>query len=489
MNMTRFMPQDYYLNLLPPLAAKAAHEVWWNTQVEPALVLAQFESAMSAAASPLFDVVTPYGQTPTSLWNLTIAESGSSKTRVQKLVAQTLHELAREADHNFVQAKHDFEATRGQWQLEIEELRKEISRENRKRNSTEHLKREREQLMRSPPKEPKLRLPMSRDTDWDSVHAALEGECESVAILLDDGGSFLDGNIKLHLDKLCQIWDGVESLPYNPRGRGSRMAVDPRLTLGLQVQTIVFNDYERRRGAKTRGMGYWARYLVTIIQKDALANPVQLDAPNLAHFQRKVHSLVEAYKRKKELGIGKPHGLLLSTDATGLWYGLKDEVARRKSSDWGQVRDFAEKTVNNATRVAANLHVFGDGFDLDSPKEIPRDTLWHGWQIAEAHMQQARWLFEVPPPPPPAPAPRRKARAEIDAHTVLDCLTTHYANRGRFDVPLDELGLVLGFASKRLQGAMHVLNLHSVIRDSDVVDGRLDIARSFYQARQQLAWS
>ena len=55
-------------------------------------------------------------------------------------------------------------------------------------------------------------------------------------------------------------------------------------------------------------------------------------------------------------------------------------------------------------------------------------------------------------------------------------------------MPLDELGLVLGFARKRLQGAMHVLNLHSVIRDSDVVDGRLDIARSFYQARQQLAW-
>lgn len=488
MNMTRFMPQDYYLNLLPPLMAKAAHEVWWNTQVQAGLVLAQFESVMSAAASPLFDVVTPYGPSPTSLWNLTIAESGSSKTRVQKLVAPMLHELAREAGDNFVQAKQDFEVTRAQWRLDVDELRKEISRENRKENSTEQLKRERDQLMRNPPKEPKLRLPMSRDTDWDSVHAALQGECESVAILLDDGGSFLDSNIKLHLDKLAQIWDGVESLPYNPRGRGSKMAVDPRLTIGLKLQPLVFSDYERRRGAKTRGMGYWARYLVTIIQADSFANPPQLATPNLTYFHGQVRWLVEAYAKKKAAGFAKRQQLLLSTDATGLWYGLKDEVARRKSSDWGQVRDFSEKAVNNATRLAADMHAFGEGFDLDSPQEIGRDTLWHAWQIVEAHMQQARWLFELPPPPPPAPAPRRKARAELDAHTMLDCLTTHYANRGRFDVPMDELGLVLGFASKRLQGAMHVLNLHSVIRDSDVVDGRLDITRIFHQARHQLAW-
>ena len=72
-------------------------------------------------------------------------------------------------------------------------------------------------------------------------------------------------------------------------------------------------------------------------------------------------------------------------------------------------------------------------------------------------------------------------------------MTAHETPSGfpeiRVPAALTFAGLVLGFARKRLQGAMHVLNLHSVIRDSDVVDGRLDIARSFCQARQQLAWS
>jgi hypothetical protein len=190
----------------------------------------------------------------------------------------------------------------------------------------------------------------------------------------------------------------------------------------------------------------------------------------------------------KESGPGKFGPLSLSTDATGLWYGLKDEVTRRKASDWSHVRDFAEKAVNNATRFAGLMTVFEEGFDPDSPSPTSRDSLWRAWQAEEMHMQNAARLFAPPPQPVVVPLPQRPVRAEVDAQKVLDCLASNYVNRGRLLASVSELGLLLGFSERRMEGAFHALRMESVIVDGDLIDGRLDLARMMSRSHAAPAW-
>ena len=83
----------------------------------------------------------------------------------------------------------------------------------------------------------------------------------------------------------------------------------------------------------------------------------------------------------------------MSAKAKQVWIDFHDAIEKELgvAGDFGNVADFAAKTAENAARIAALFHVYGQG----PSGEVSRDEMKHAAAIAAWHLLEARRIINA----------------------------------------------------------------------------------------------
>ncbi|MEL7028472.1 MAG: DUF3987 domain-containing protein, partial [Pseudomonadota bacterium] len=219
------LAEQFPIDALGETLGGAARALQDKFQVPDAMAGQSVLAAASLAAQAFADVQLPHGQTrPTSLFCVTVAESGDRKTTcdTQALSAVREYEVALETDYRIERAT--YEDARAIYEND----RKQILKKNRddRKEALSELKE---------PEEPLLPILLCTDPTIEGLQKALMSCQPAMGLFSDEGGSML-GGVGLNKDNkiktaagLSALWDGgkinrVRSMDGSASKRGGRLA-------------------------------------------------------------------------------------------------------------------------------------------------------------------------------------------------------------------------------------------------------------------------
>lgn len=196
-----------------------------------------------------------------------------------------------------------------------------------------------------------------------------------------------------NLGLLNILWDGGE-LSVGRRTSESFTVRGARLTVALQVQEATLRSFFDRSGGLARGTGFLARFLVAWPASTQGFRPFTEAPehwPRLAAFDRRLSEILNSQAPVEADGSLHPALLELSPEAKAAWVVFHDalEVELRSGGELYDVRDVASKTADNAARLAALLHAFGEGL----AGAVGIEAFERGSRIAAWHLHEARRFF------------------------------------------------------------------------------------------------
>jgi hypothetical protein len=372
--------------------AEALHDI---TQAPPAICAHSSLGVAALATQGLADAETLHGSAPSSLFLLTIAQSGERKSATDRLA---------------MRAVRDFEA-------ELAEVReRELDAH---RDALDIWKKRREAILRGADGDPVAAraelaglgpepvAPLFSNIVSDAP--TLEGITKhmgdlrpALGIFTDEGGAFIGGH-GMNADNrlkttagLSALWDGSPVSRWRAqdcvvafRGR--------RLSLQIMAQPVAAAGLLADPTAT--GQGFLARFLMAE-PPSAIGTRLRVGhAPSsdvaLAAFTAQVASLLRyalplAEGRRNELA---PLVLPLSPEARELLtaFALAVEAAQAKGGELEKVRPFASKAAEHAARLAAVMTLFANPL----AREVVGGTMADAVELATFYANEAARIVDV----------------------------------------------------------------------------------------------
>ncbi len=280
------------------------------------------------------------------------------------------------------------------------------------------------------------------------VFVAVYKHSRSAGLIEDEAGRIFNSRLLDDLGLLNKVWDG-RNVTVDRRSE-SFFVAGPRATISWMVQPHIFNKYMERKGDAARGIGFFARCLVSYPQSNQgwrfeLNNSVEgkkIDAfrcrvLTLLHGQidllmpTKSHDETESsYDEKIELSF--------SSEAQREWVNIFNQVEAsiQPGGAFCQNRDYASKIAENIARVAGVMHAF-EGY---AGTEISKETLQSATTIVLWYAAEFLRLFSPPDP---------LSELVVDATLIDGWLTNLVKTRGM--VPQMDLGLLLQYGPNSLR--------------------------------------
>lgn len=386
--------KKYPAGALPPIIQEAILEVVEATQAPLPLVAASALSVVSACVQGLASVQRDALLSgPASLYFLTIAASGERKSTCDSLFSKSLRAWERGAADAMKHEVAKHEAAEKAWKAVDDALDKELSKAA-KSGSVDHLN---DRLLQHAQKKPKpVRIPeLIRMDDTPEALAAALARWPVTTILSAEGGLIFGAHgmnpesVTRNLAQLNAFWGGERV----KRNRTTTTSVDiegMRVTVGLQVQREVLDEFLAKAGSIARGSGYLARFLVSLppsTMGTRLYQPPKAEMPALARFHSRVTDLLNLGVNVNEDGVLTTRFVRLDAAAQEAWIWFHDlvecEIAR--SGIYFDVKDIASKAAENAARLACCFHVFdGTGADAIGESTMLAATNVITWYLDEA---------------------------------------------------------------------------------------------------------
>ena len=353
------MINDPLINCLGRTIAHAVFEVEEKTKAPLALIATTALAASAAAVQLAFDVKRPNHLTgPTSLYALTIAESGERKSTVDKF---------------FFGVFRDFD---------------------------NEVYRTRQSDTNSSVSNKPFRLIYSDTTP----HAFLRGLHENSAsalLLEDEAGRIFNGRMVSDLGLLNKAWGGDDL--YVDRVSNSFRVLNPRVGISWMVQPDVFEKYMQKKGDQIRTIGFLPRCLIAWpesrmgFRNESLrfANPDKY-SNSLARWEAVVTDLLQ-----RELKIHNTHQNLRSRPAIEFseeagWrfhrFQGEMEALMQPNRDFFHCREYAAKVAENCARIAAVIHIFDGG----EGSKISEYTVDRAVDIAWSYACEYKRIFQPP---------------------------------------------------------------------------------------------
>lgn len=383
----RIPPPPYPIHVLPCSIRDAVLEMQQNLQAPDALIAGSFLTAMSIATQGDVDVRLPTGQVrPVSLDILIIADSGERKTATDKLVCSRIydHDEKMEGQHKADMATH--RADSRIWSLIKASIERRISEAVNDPVEMEYLRQDLVEHLEREPHVPKRNRIVHQNITEAPLLKALHGDGNSIAILSDEGEIVLKGGAMDSLGTLNKAWDGAKSLSID-RVKYQYEVLNPRLTVSLMAQERAFVDFMDKRGSRARGVGHLARYLVawpTSTQGFRYMTLAEHAWSHLKGFHDRVTELLDATHARRAAGDYSRKELGFTQEAKERWVQVQNSIEPRlrETADLSSVRDFASKSMEQASRVAAILHHFsGQEGSLISMETLNRALDIVGWHF------------------------------------------------------------------------------------------------------------
>jgi hypothetical protein len=368
----------YPVDALGAIMGPAAKEMQTAIQAPMALIGSSLLAAASLAVQPLADVTIDGRQYPTTLWLLSIAESGERKTAVDGY-ALSAHkgfqksEMARRKieRESYLLKQKAYDATSAalsKGKVASDELQQRLAD------------------LGPVPKAPPSGLLMCTEPTLEAVQKEFLAGASSLGLFSDEGGQFLGGHgmSKDHSLKtaagLCKLWDDGTGNRVRA-GDGVNVFYGRRFALHVMLQPVVANALFADQ--MLAGQGFLARSLITAPATTAgtrwyrSTNVAQL--PEVLAFHQCMAALLAVPHQLKDDGELEPRSLPLSAAAKARWIEIHDAFEKRILTEFASIRPWASKAAEQAARIAGVLA-------LVERSDAPR--------IEEHHLNQAARLTE-----------------------------------------------------------------------------------------------
>lgn len=388
----------YPVDALGPLKA-AVEAVQATTQAPVAIAAQSALSVASLAVQAHADVETLSGYAPTSLFCLTIAQSGERKSGCDKLVMAGLRELERGRASDYREAMVAWDTDHKLWTAKRDRMVKEAAGSNA--TKAREAEADLANLGAGPqiPQSPKLTT--SEPTLEGLVKLYLTGQ-PSLGLFSDEGGGFLGGHAMNSDNRLKTVaglsglWGG-DALDRVRAGDGATTLYGRRLAAHLMVQPVAARPLLSDPIAS--GQGFLARFLITE-PPSAIGTRLGQTGDNVANVaivaaSERLSAILGHPMQTKENNPQElePRALSLSNDAKSLLfqYYRSTELAQAHGGDLEQVKSFASKSPEQAARIAGVLTLWSDlGASV-----VNADVMSDAIQLAQFYLFEAKRLAEA----------------------------------------------------------------------------------------------
>lgn len=412
---------DYPVEAMGPVLAGAVRATVAKAFVPPCLAAQSVLAACSLAVQGHFNVLLPTDQyRPTSLFLVSVAESGDRKSTSDGHVMTSVREYERELEEIGLRERADALLAQAAW----DEAKKAATQRNKNKGRDALEEGYRELGVRPEgPLEPTI---IVRSGTTQGLLKRFVQTRPSLGLMSDEGGSWLGGygmteDNKLNtISTLSDFWDG-NTVQMMTSGEGYTALRGKRLTFHLMIQPYVSS---RLLGdAEAQGQGFLSRLLVA--HPDSLAgtrfvDPTKpIDAVHieaLQTFHDRIGRIIRATLPVEEGTLNlKPRALGMSDQARLMWWAFYNAIEARlgPEGDLQSVKGFVGKLPEMAARIAANIAVFEYGIRV---QEIDAQMLARGIALAEFYLSEALRLF----------GQERIPQEYVDAQAVSDWLRTKW---------------------------------------------------------------
>ena len=405
--IAKHQAEPYPFHALPDVIRSAVEEVRGFVKAPAALVASSAISAISLACQSLVDVKRAEGlQSPSSLFMLTIADSGERKTSADKFFTAPITAWQIEKEKELALEVERYKTEISAWTAQREAIVADIKAATRdkkgsstgaKKNVSE-LKDDLLQLEHEMPIEPLIPKLLLGDETPENLAWTLAKKYPSAGVLSNEAGVVFGSHgmgkdsAMRNLALLNTLWDGGE-LSIGRRTSESFTVRDTRFTMALMVQEQTLREFFTKSGALARGTGFLARFLVAwpeSTQGYRLFTDPPDHWPHLNVYQRRITEVLNLPVPMTEAGTLAPTVLELTPEAKQCWVEFHDaiEVELSRNGELYDVRDVAAKTADNAARLAALFQMFEQGIGA-----ISADNFERAEQIATWHLSESRRFF------------------------------------------------------------------------------------------------
>lgn len=356
-------------------------------------------SAASFAVQAHFDVTMPWGGAkPTSLFFLTVGESGERKSGVDDAVLGAAKAQEREECGEYKLIEQDYQTKLAVW--EKSKAACENIAKAKAKNSPEQYKAELEKAYKEIGSKPAAPISPQRfitDPTVEGLFKLLVQGQPSVALFSDEGGLLIGGhamnseNLLKTIARWCKLWDGS---PFDRvrAGDGSAKLYGRRMALHQLAQPEVMTKLLHDQLAN--GQGFLARCLVawpesTIGTRQITSFEKVSERPEMKRLYGCLKTLFEATPNtsphdKQEL---EPEAIGLTADAELYAKEVHNqfEELMKQGGDLVEIRDRASKALEIALRIAAVLSVIDQGLScrVISAESLCRATNIMQWYLSE----------------------------------------------------------------------------------------------------------
>lgn len=393
-NLTR--EERTVLRSLPPTLKQVVYAVFHKVQSPPPIIITSVLNALSSALQSYVMVESLHGESiPVSLYTLVIAESGERKTSTDSIVMKPLIEfensLLRAAELQNAQDGAELIAWKARVKLAKSTLMQAIK--NGDLNQENHAKAKLESLQQHKPSVSSVTRQILNDVTAAALFQSLAGDRKSVTLHSSDAGNLFS---RANMDFIANanlIWDGKDVV-ISRVSRGELFIRSGKLTLALMLQPAVLDRISKRKDDVFRLSGYFARMLVTapISTQGHRFGSHQSEQDKL--YISEFHSRLEAILLEAKSHQSHQSTVMLRFSPEAKYYltRLHDKVERdlRDFGRFADIRDAGSKIVNNATRIAALLHMYEHG---SNSSLISADITESACDLAFNYLREFKALF------------------------------------------------------------------------------------------------
>lgn len=393
---------------------------------------------------------------PSSLYILTVAESGERKSAADKFVSGPLRSLESELQQKAKEKIKEARSAERAYKVKLQAAEKYLKDVSLNGDEAEISQAERKlmDLIDAAPKVPLSPILIFEDTTQEGFMQLISDGYPSVAIWSDEAGLVTGGysmaseTLMRTLATYNKLWDG--SVIKATRKMAESNVVDGRRgTINLAMQRSVMEKLLGTGNEISRGIGFIARALFSM-PSSTIGTRMYRDPPEHSPafevYRNRMKEILELPLPVADEDTFKlePPCLKLDEAAHKVWVEYFNSIEQEchKLGRYGEIGDIASKSAENAARIAAIFHVFEKG----THGRIDADTMSRSVQLARWYLDEMlRVLDRFSTPEPLLKAQKlwdwlvRNGSGEVELSSIASRLPNELRPKSRRDPALEVL--------------------------------------------------
>jgi putative DNA primase/helicase len=327
---------------------------------------------------------------PSSLFLLTIADSGERKSTCDGFFTKAIREYEAEQTEASKSGFMKHAVTLAAWESKYNGIKDSIRQFTKTGKSTSDQEAALQKLQENKPEPPRVPRIIYGDATPEALKYSLAKLWPSGAVVSSEAGVVFGSHgmgkdsAMRNLATLNQLWDGTD-MPTERRSSECFVVKGARLTMALQVQESTLRAFLIQSGELARGSGFLARFLIAwpnSTQGTRHFTEAPEHWPHLEAFNRRISEILNLPVPIDNDGALQPVMLTMKPEAKQAWIDYHDAIEGELISggELFDIRDVASKTADNAARLAALFQVFNHGggaVGLDAFQSASRIAAWH----------------------------------------------------------------------------------------------------------------